>query len=246
VVTELPSPSSGVCYVLQEDPELAEAIEPALRPHAVETLTAQEWRVPAGTWQPQRPPGLERGFGLLVLGGVMIHRIGVEERFSAELIGEGDVLRRPPVDGESPLSITSDWIVLEPTRLAILDEHFVRELADFPQLAGRLVARAVARSRQLGVNMAIVHQARVDVRLHMLLWHLAARWGRVRRDGVVVPLRLTHTVLSDLVAARRPTVTSALAELGKRGEVRAVDEGWLLSGDPPAHLSAGLASGPPA
>jgi CRP-like cAMP-binding protein len=91
----------------------------------------------------------------------------------------------------------------------------------------------VARSRQLTVNMAIVHQARVDVRLHMLMWHLAGRWGRVRADGVVVPLHLTHAVLSDLVAARRPTVTSALSDLGRRGVVRAVDEGWLLCGDPP-------------
>ena len=61
--------------------------------------------------------------------------------------------------------------------------------------------------------MAIVHQARVDVRLHMLLWHLAARWGRVRSDGTVLRLRLTHAVLADLVAARRPTVTTALSEL---------------------------------
>jgi CRP-like cAMP-binding protein len=89
------------------------------------------------------------------------------------------------------------------------------------------------RSRQLAVNMAIVHQARVDVRLHLLFWQLAGRWGRVRSDGVVVPLRLTHTVLADLVAARRPTVTSALSDLSRRGLVRAISDGWLLSGPPP-------------
>ena len=129
--------------------------------------------------------------------------------------------------------------------MAVLDERFIRQLAQFPQLAGRLVSRAVQRSRQLAVNMAIVHQARVDVRLHMLLWHLAGRWGRVRSDGVFVPLRLTHAVLSDLVAARRPTVTSALSDLGRRGLVRAVQEGWLLSGDPPDPVGAGLAAPAP-
>ncbi len=81
--------------------------------------------------------------------------------------------------------------------------------------------------------MAIVHQARVDDRLRMLFWHLAARWGRVRGDGVVLPMRLTHAALADLVAARRPTVTSALSDLARRGLVRVVDDGWLLSGDPP-------------
>ena len=141
-------------------------------------------------------------------------------------------------EGESTLTLTNDWLVLEPSRVALLDERFVVQLAHFPELAGRLFSRAVSRSRQLAVNMAIVHQARVDVRLHLLFWHLADRWGRVRPDGVVVPLRLTHAVLSDLVAARRPTVTSALSELGRRGLLRPVDEGWLLSGDPPAPVDA--------
>ena len=237
----MPRPSSGVCYVLQEDPELAEAIEPGLRLHAIETLVAREIQLPAGAWRGNRPAGLEDGLGLLVLEGVLIHRIGVEKRFGAELLGDGDVLRPRYGDGDSTLSITIDWLVLEPSRLAVLDERFVRQLAQFPQLAGRLFGRAVERSRQLGVNMAIVHQARVDVRLHMLFWHLAGRWGKVRSDGVVIPLRLTHAILSDLVAARRPTVTSALSELAKRGVVRAVPEGWLLSGDPPAPVSAGPA-----
>jgi CRP-like cAMP-binding protein len=70
----------------------------------------------------------------------------------------------------------------------------------------------------------------------MLLWHLAGRWGRVRSEGTVVPLRLTHTVLSELVAARRPTVTSALSELTRKGVVRPFRDAWLLYGDPPAEL----------
>jgi CRP-like cAMP-binding protein len=99
-----------------------------------------------------------------------------------------------------------------------------------------LVGRAVQRSRNLVVNIAIIHQARVDVRLHMLLWHLAARWGRVRSDGTVLPLRLTHSLLADLVAARRPTVTSALSELSRRGLVRFHQDVWVLSGGPPIEL----------
>jgi CRP-like cAMP-binding protein len=85
--------------------------------------------------------------------------------------------------------------------------------------------------------MAIVHQARVDVRLHMLFWHLASRFGRVRGDGVIVPLRLTHALLAELVAARRPTVTSALSALAREGRVRSLDDGWLLCGDPPGEVA---------
>jgi CRP-like cAMP-binding protein len=72
----------------------------------------------------------------------------------------------------------------------------------------------------------------------MLLWHLAARWGRVRSDGTVLRLRLTHTVLANLVAARRPTVTTALSELTRRGLVRTGGEDWVLSGDAPGERLA--------
>jgi hypothetical protein len=43
-------------------------------------------------------------------------------------------------------------------------------------------------------------------------------------------------VLADLVAARRPTVTSSLTELTRRGVVRPSGPGWLLAGDPPGEL----------
>jgi CRP/FNR family cyclic AMP-dependent transcriptional regulator len=232
-VSVVPRPSASVCYILREDPDLAEGIEPERREQALEACVAREIRIPAGTWK-GRSALLDDGLGLLVLQGVLLCRVGVEGRFGAELLGEGDVLRpwQSEVDS-STLPLKVDWAALEASRMAVLDERLVRQLMQYPQVAGRLFARAVGGSRHLAVNMAIVHQARVDVRLHMLLWHLASRWGRVRSDGIIVPLRLTHTVLSDLVAARRPTVTSALSDLSRRGVVRVIDEGWLLLGDPP-------------
>jgi hypothetical protein len=51
-----------------------------------------------------------------------------------------------------------------------------------------------------------------------------------------VPLRLTHAVLAELAAARRPTVTSALTALSKRGLVCSTDAGWVLRGDAPGEL----------
>jgi CRP/FNR family transcriptional regulator, cyclic AMP receptor protein len=235
-------PAANVCWVLREDPELAESIEPTRRAQAVQTLVAREVKIPSGVWAGRAIP-IDGGIGVLVLEGVMLQRVGIDGRFGAELVGEGDVLRAISQDVDDPtLPLTIEWLILEASRVAVLDERFVRQLARFPQVAGKLFARSVLRSRQLAVNMAIVHQARVDVRLHLLFWHLAGRWGRVRSDGVVVPLRLTHTVLADLVAARRPTVTSALSDLSRRGLVRAIREGWLLSGPAPGR---GITSVPP-
>ncbi len=175
---------------------------------------------------------------MLVIDGLLIRRAGIEGRFGAELVGRGDLVR--PWQGESgslTLPLSTTWIASERTRLALLDQRFVVLLGRYPALADRVLSRAVRRARHLAVNMAIVHHARVDVRLIMLFWHLASRFGRVRSDGVFVPLRLTHALLAELVAARRPTVTSALSALAKEGSLRPVDDGWLLSRDPPGELT---------
>jgi hypothetical protein len=48
-----------------------------------------------------------------------------------------------------------------------------------------------------------------------------------------VPLTLSHRLLGQMVGARRPTVSAALASLERRGElVRRDDATWLLAGDP--------------
>ena len=60
-------------------------------------------------------------------------------------------------------------------------------------------------------TQAISQLVRVDRRLLALFWHLAERWGRVTGDGVLVPLTLSHRMLSQLVGARRPTVSTALS-----------------------------------
>ena len=226
-----------LCRVLDEDPDLAEAVPDAIREQAVRECLARVVSIRPGGWNGAQIPAPSEGIGLLVLSGLLICRVGIGTGSGAELLGEGDLLR-PWEGGDEPLTlpVTTGWQMLEPTRLAMLDEAFGRRLARYPQLSARLVGRALERSRNLAVNMAIIHHARIDVRLHMLFWHLAKRWGRVRPEGVGLPLRLTHSILAELVAARRPTVTSALSELTRRELVRAMDGGWLLFGEPPGEL----------
>jgi hypothetical protein len=222
---------------LEADPDLAEAVPADRRAQATEELTVRALSLPTGVWPVEASSRTSEGIGLLVLHGMMLRRVGIEGRYGAELLGECDVLRPWQGEDASPtLTTTTGWYVIQPTRVAILDEQFAQQMVRYPELVGRLVGRGIQRSRHLAVNMAIVHQARVDVRLHMLFWHLAARWGRVRSDGTMLRLRLTHAVLADLVAARRPTVTSALSDLQRRKLVQLVDDGWLLYGDPPGEL----------
>jgi CRP/FNR family cyclic AMP-dependent transcriptional regulator len=227
--------SPRMCHVLHEDLDLAEAVPADRRDQAMDDCTAPEITLPSGPWsEPSSLPA--NAIGYLVLQGLMLRRVAIDGRFAVELLGECDIVRPWQGEDTQTLPLRTGWTVLDPARIAILDGRFTRQLGRYPELGGRLFERAVRRSRRLVVNMAIIHQARVDDRLHMLFWHYAGRWGRVRGDGVLLPLRLTHSVLADLVAARRPTVTSALTDLVRRGVIRSLDEGWLLLGDAPADV----------
>ena len=48
------------------------------------------------------PIPIDDGIGLLVLEGVMLHRVGIDGRFGAELVGEGDVLRAVSQESTTP------------------------------------------------------------------------------------------------------------------------------------------------
>jgi CRP/FNR family cyclic AMP-dependent transcriptional regulator len=146
-------------------------------------------------------------------------------------VGPGDLLRpwqRDPEDAVLPCRV--EWQVLEPARMANLDGRFARAVGRWPQISSALVGRALRRARWHGVFAAISHTTRVDRRLVLAFWYFAERWGRVRPDGVVVRLPLTHEQLGALVGARRPSVTTALSRLAASGELQPVGRGeWLLA-----------------
>jgi CRP-like cAMP-binding protein len=59
----------------------------------------------------------------------------------------------------------------------------------------------------------------------------------VRSDGIAVPLPLSHQRLADLVGAHRPSVTTAIGDLGRAGSLSRGDDGtWVLHGSPPEEL----------
>jgi CRP/FNR family transcriptional regulator, cyclic AMP receptor protein len=223
--------------VLEAEPDLAEGLEGAALTAATRACRARAVEVRSGRWQPAFGDDERYGFGLLLLSGVLCRQVIQSECSGAELIGPGDLLRPWDRYGEfSTLPTSSQWTVLERAQLALLDRAFARRAAPFPEIASNLTGRALLRSRYLAITSAIVSQRRVDKRLTMLFWHLADRFGQKGSDGVHIPLALTHRTISELIAARRPSVTTALARLQKRGVLERVGRGWLLAGEPPAEL----------
>jgi CRP-like cAMP-binding protein len=100
----------------------------------------------------------------------------------------------------------------------------------WPELTRGLLRRAAHRTRALNVQRAIAAQPRLEVRLSLLLWHLAARWGKVEPGGIRLPIPLTHQLLGKLVGAERPSVSNALARLAQAGLVTGHGDEWHLHG----------------
>jgi CRP/FNR family cyclic AMP-dependent transcriptional regulator len=108
----------------------------------------------------------------------------------------------------------------------------------WPQIALALLQRAGRRIADLDVLRAITSQPRLEVRLVLLLWHLAARWGRVEPAGIRVSLPLTHRMLGQLVGAERPSISHALGRLAHAGMVTGTPGDWHLHGTVADHLEA--------
>lgn len=241
-----PEPRLPDVRLLEADPDLATGLREDELAAATRVALARTHVLERGTWSPprERPSG-PAAIGLLVLDGLLMRSVDIGDRCSTELLGEGDLLRPWQRDAEDgPVAVGSGWTVLEPTRVAVLDGRFAAAVASWPPITSALVGRALRRARWQGIFAALSHMNRVDHRVLLAFWYFAERWGRVRPDGILVRLPVTHEQLGALVGARRPSVTTALSALGEAGLIEAVARGeWLLT--PAAHASVERL-GPPA
>jgi CRP/FNR family transcriptional regulator, cyclic AMP receptor protein len=227
----------GIARVLDEDPELAERLSAADRAEAAEVAMAHVESLTRGTWtEPDDHKNYRDGYGLLILEGVLARRVNLEHFECTELLGQGDLLRPWSFEGAAVASIPSrvTWTVIEPVRMAVLDRRFSLAMARWPEVTASLMDRIVQRARWLAFQLAVCHLVRVDMRLLVILWHYADRWGRMTKEGAVLRMPLTHSVLASVVGARRPSVTTALGRLQEDGLIeRGPDGSWILHGEPP-------------
>lgn len=191
---------------------------------------------------PYRPGELVEGeglLGLLVLDGLLVRQVIVAERRCGELVGPRSILR--PWDDfgrNAPLPFEVKWRVVQDARVAVLDRRFLATIVRWPVLIEAVIARMLERAHTLAFSVAIHNLQHVELRLLVLFWDLADRFGKVTPEGVHVPVPLAHSDLGELVGAARPSVSTALKELAAKGQVwrNEAERTWMLSMEPPEEL----------
>jgi CRP/FNR family transcriptional regulator, cyclic AMP receptor protein len=223
------TPDARTICLLETEPAFAQAIEDEdSLPQARRALSVPTVKVPNGAFDLN---GVASRHGdnalLLVLDGALARDVQVLDRTTTQLFGPGDVIaagRRDPESLNARVSFHS-----EPScRVALLEGRFHAAARVWPGLATIVQQRLAAQGRRLAIQAAILALPRVESRVLAVLWHLADTFGKVQRDGVLVPLPLTHERLGRLVGAHWPTVTLALRRLGDAGDAVRVPEGWML------------------
>ncbi|MGZ4169482.1 MAG: hypothetical protein ACXVSA_22440, partial [Solirubrobacteraceae bacterium] len=166
--------------LLDADPDLAIGVPPDEADLARSRAVAAVLELEPPNWDTaELAARAEPGWlGLFVLDGLLMRRVEVGGRSACELFGPTDLIRPWDADGEyHPLPISVSWIVLEHTRLAVLDTAFALRIARWPTITSHIVRRVAQRARYLTLTQAVTHLPRAYVRLLILFWLLAERWG---------------------------------------------------------------------
>jgi CRP-like cAMP-binding protein len=234
-----PDPRALYGYLLDLDDDLADEFDVRSRVSArqlatVKLLDTEVGDGDLGAWF----DAARGGMGLLILEGLLAFEMHVGDRTTTELIGAGDLLQPPTDRGDELLEGLADWRVLWPSRLALLDADFADRVRPWPQIGQAMMRRACRRATEVNVLRAITAQPRLEVRLDLMLWHLAGRWGRVEPAGIRLTLPLTHRLLGQLAAAERPSISHALARLSHAGLVTGNAGDLHLHGNLDEHLES--------
>ena len=230
------SSTNGRVSLVEADPDLLKGIDPSTADEIRRAARANVVEFEAGPWRGKALP--TPSYGFFILEGVISRGVVIQGRRSAELLGPGDVLRPTASDDvDSSVRFDVSWEMLEPSRVALLDHEFAAAVSAWPEFVATIMDRIMRRAHALAFHLAVSHLKLVEMRLLVILWYYADRWGRVTPEGVLLPLRMTHGLLARVVGARRPSVSTALGRLQERGLVERTHNGhWLLLGPPPREL----------
>jgi CRP/FNR family cyclic AMP-dependent transcriptional regulator len=224
--------------LLEAAPWLGSELTQAERRDAARGLSTVALRSSPGRRLLTIPPEL---VGLVVTDGLLAAKLRVSGYTSTVILGAGDMVCACDIEAP-PGSMPEDRTVLALTTLQLVavDHRVLRSCLRWPAVGRALLECLTQRLRLSTLALALHQSPRIEERLWLALWQLADRFGRVSPSGATVSLPgVTHSVLAEVVAARRPSVTSAMKRLVVAGLVEVVGRHrWLLRQRPEDGLRA--------
>lgn len=216
--------------LMELEPELLKLVPAADREAAQRVPLVTRHELTAGRLDPRTlVTGGREPFGALVIEGAICCDTTLGTHSSCHLFGPGAIIRPREQAGFS-LPWQTGWACVTDTTLAVLEHDFPTFLARWPELSEHVQHQFDIQQEALLCQCAWTGLSRVDDRILALFWHLADTWGRVRPEGVAIPLPLTHRLIGRLVAAERATISLALSRLAAEELlVKIGPRTWLLS-----------------
>ncbi len=98
------------------------------------------------------------------------------------------------------------------------------------------LACVIARMQKLEEFLQIYQIRCTETRLWVAFQWLAQRFGRSTTQGWLLPLRLTHQELAELIGSTRVTVTRLLQHLQQQGYLKRYGNQWLITAQEPNKL----------
>ena len=143
------------------------------------------------------------------------------------LMGPGDTVGELSVLDSAGRS--ASVITLEETQVAWMSRsHFQEALQTIPDLSQNLLRILSGRLRRTTEQSQILASLTIPERVVNQLLLIAENYGRVRPEGIYIPIRLTQGEIAELVGASRKRVNQVMVSLKRSG---------LISSDAQAHIT---------
>lgn len=118
--------------------------------------------------------------------------------------------------GTTPATVTA----VLPTTLYIMGSREFQTLIQHPKASAVLLKTLCQRCREAWVQIEVLTFHNADARIRMAFHQLAHTRGVKTQKGYVIPMKLTHKELSDIVGISRETATRVLSHLQEEGLIK--------------------------
>lgn len=126
--------------------------------------------------------------------------------------------------GTSPASVTA----VIPSEIFVLSGRDFEQLLEHPPTNRSILSTLCDRLRDAWAQIEVLTFHNADARIRMAFHNLIEKRGVRTQDGVIIPMKLTHKELSDIVGISRETATRVLSHLQEQGLLKVETKRFIV------------------